>query len=258
MTQPTILITGASRGLGAATARAVAQLGAHVVISARSAAELEAVAAAIVQAGDQATAVVGDVGKPDDCERMVAAALAATGRLDALINNAGVIHPIAPIAAAEATDWEALMRVNLLGPVQLTRLALPHLRASRGRVIHVSSGAAVTPIAGWGAYCASKAALNHFSRVLAIEEPEIISLTFRPGVVDTAMQAVIRVEGRKGMPEGEHGRFVSMHHEGRLLPPELPARALAALALFAPREWSGDFVQWDDARVQVLKGEVGQ
>ncbi len=256
MTQPTILITGASRGLGAATARAAARLGAHVVLSARSAAELEAVAAAIVQEGGQATAVVGDVGNLAHCERMIAATIAATGRLDTLVNNAGIIQPIAPIAAAKASDWEALMRVNLIGPVQLTRLALPHLRASRGRVIHVSSGAAVAPIAGWGAYCASKAALNHFSRVLAVEEPEIVSLTFRPGVVDTAMQAVIRVAGREGMPEAEYGRFVAMHHEGRLLPPELPARALAALALFAPREWSGDFVQWDDARVQVLKKET--
>ncbi len=252
MIQPTVIITGASRGLGAATARIAAQMGAHVILNARSAIELAAVAQEIVETGGRATAVAGDVSIFTDCEKMVQTALAATGRLDALINNAGLIQPIAPIAEADPEGWAALLRVNLLGPVQLTRLALPHLRTSKGRLIHVSSGAAVNPVPGWGAYCASKAALNHFNQVLAAEEPDIITLTFRPGVVDTAMQAVIRQDGQKGMPAGDHGRFVSLHHKGELLPPEKPGRALAALALHAPAAWSGDFVQWDDARVQAL------
>lgn len=245
-------MTGASRGLGAAAARVAAQMGAHVVISARSATELAQVAAAIEAEGGQVTAVPGDVSVLADCVQMVETAVSHTGRLDALINNAGIIQPIAPIAAADSAAWETLLRINLIGPVQLTRLALPYLRPVKGRIIHVSSGAAVNPVPGWGAYCASKAALNHFSQVLAVEEPDITTLTFRPGVVDTAMQAVIRQEGQTGMPEENYDWFVSLHHEGKLLSPELPARALVALALFAPHAWSGDFVQWDDSRVQTL------
>ncbi|MCA9971403.1 MAG: SDR family NAD(P)-dependent oxidoreductase [Anaerolineales bacterium] len=252
MPVPTLLITGASRGLGAAAARQAAALGAHVILNARSADALTAVANAITAAGGRATAVPGDVSLEADCRRLVETAVAATGRLDALVNNAGTIDPIQAIANTDPDAWLHSWQVNVLGPMRLTQLALPHLRASRGRVLHVSSGAAVNAVPGWAAYCTAKAALNHFSRVLAAEEPDVTSISFRPGVVDTTMQAEIRRKGAAGMPTNDHAYFVSLHHEGKLLPPDEPGRALAFLALHAPRSWSGEFVQWDDHRVQQL------
>lgn len=256
MSTPTVLITGASRGLGAATARAVARMGARVAITARSRQALEAVAEEIGASGGEVAVIPGDVSDADDRQEMLAAARAAFGELDALVNNAGVLDPIAPLGGASAAAWEYNLRVNLLAPVHLTRLALPSLLTRSGRVINVSSGAAVKVIEGWSAYCTAKAGLNHFTRCLAEEHPEITAISFRPGVVDTAMQARIRQEGDEGMPDEVHERYVRYHEEGELLPPERPARSLAALALHAPPVWSGEFLAWDADRVLALVEQV--
>jgi NAD(P)-dependent dehydrogenase (short-subunit alcohol dehydrogenase family) len=257
MTQPTILVTGASRGLGAATARMGAELGANVALMARSEEELLTVAEEIRSAGGQAVAVSGDVSVAADCRRAVAEAVERYGGLDAVVNNAGVLEPIAPIAEGDPQAWEENLRINVLGPVLVTQAALPHLRQRQGRVLNVSSGAALHVIPGWAAYSASKAAVNHFTRALAVEEPEVTAIAFRPGVVDTAMQATIRAEGRRGMPEEEYARFVHYYQEGELLPPEVPGCALAVLALYAPHEWTGQFVAWDEERVQSLVRRYG-
>lgn len=252
MSNQTVIVTGASRGLGAATAQTAAQMGANVALMARSADQLEAVARQIRDAGGQALPVVGDVTNSADCQRVVAGALDRFGQIDALVNNAGVLGPIAPIADGELKAWGMNWAVNLLGPFLLTQAALPHLRQRKGRVIHVSSGAAISAIPGWAAYCAAKAALNHFSRVLAEEEPSITTIAFRPGVVDTAMQATIREEGAQGMPPDVHARFLRYHEEGELLPPEVPACSLTILALYAPHEWSGTSLPWNDENVLSL------
>lgn len=257
MAVQTLVITGASRGLGAAAAEVAARLGVNVVLNARSAGKLEAVVQSIGEAGGTAIAVPGDVSQHKDCRALVQAALDHFGRLDALINNAGIIEPIAPIAEADPAVWEQNLAINLLGPMLLTQSALPHLRQSQGRIINVSSGAAVNPVPGWSAYCAAKSALNHFNNVLALEETSITAIAFRPGVVDTEMQRVVRQEGAGGMPESAHARFVAYHEQGELLPPEVPGMALAMVALHAPAEWSGEFVAWDEERVQALVMRFG-
>ncbi len=256
MSAKTIIITGASRGLGAAIARAAAELGAAVVLNARSAEALEAAAGQIAAAGGTALAVPGDVSRDDDCERLVDAAVSRFGRLDALVNNAGILEPIAPIAEADPQAWQRSWAVNVLGPVLMTRAALPHLRESGGRIVHISSGAANRPVVGWGAYCTTKAALNHLNRVLALEEPTLTTIAVRPGAVDTPMQGVLREKGAAGMTPEEHARFIRRYEEGDLLPPELPGRAIAVLALHAPHEWSGEFLSWDDDAVQALVREA--
>lgn len=257
MAVQTLIITGASRGLGAAAARAAAQLGVNVVLNARSAGELEAVAQSIQEAGGTATVIPGDVSRLEDCRAVVQGAVDRYGRLDALINNAGIIEPIALIADADPAIWEQNLAINVLGPMMMTQAALPHLRQNQGRVINVSSGAAVNAMPGWSAYCAAKSALNHFNSVLAAEETPVTAIAFRPGVVDTEMQSVIREEGAEGMPEGAHARFVAYHEQGDLLPPEVPGMALAIMALHAPREWSGEFIAWDEERVQALVLQFG-
>lgn len=255
--RPVVIISGASRGLGEATARALFALGANTAINARSAEDLRALAAEIDPGGERVVALAGDVSHADTCRNLVQQTVAHFGRLDAVVNNAAVIRPVAAIADADPAAWETNLIVNVAGPFYLTHFALPYLRQQDGRVANVSSGAAVSAIAGWSAYCAGKAGLNHFTRVLAMEEASITAFSFRPGVVDTEMQATLRAEGAEGMTPEEHARFLRYHEEDELLPPELPGRALAVLALMAPRDWSGEFIQWDEARVQNLVRQHG-
>ena len=252
MTAQTVIVTGASRGLGAAAARILGAENVNVVLNARSNQDLQEVAAQIDASGQRVLVVIGDVGRQADCRQLVDQTVAHFGRLDALINNAGVLQPIAPISEAEPQEWAANVAVNLLGPYYITHYALPHIRQRQGRVINVSSGAAVGVTRGWSAYCATKAALNHFTRVLAAEEPDVVALAFRPGVVDTEMQRTIREEGAPGMPAETHQKFQQYYEKDELLPPEAPGRALATLALAAPHEWSGEFLSWDEERVQSL------
>jgi NAD(P)-dependent dehydrogenase (short-subunit alcohol dehydrogenase family) len=233
-------------------AQIAAENGAAVVINARSEAALQAVSAEIEQGGGEVLVAPGDVSDKAQCAALVEKTIARFGRLDALINNAGILEPVGPIAEANADDWHYNLMVNLLGPMMLIQAAIPHLRERNGRVINVSSGAATRATAGWAAYCAAKAALNMITSVLAIEEPAITAVAVRPGVVDTEMQAVIRRDGKTGMPQPDHQRFVQYHETGQLLPPEKPARALITLALHAPPEWSGEFLSWDDEKVRNL------
>lgn len=256
MHKQTIIITGASRGLGRATALISVDLGANVVISARSTDQLESVAQTIHEKGGEALPVSADISRLEDCERVVNATLEHFGRIDGLINNAGVLEPIDRIENANLDEWHYNLIVNLLAPVAITQAALPHLRRTKGRVIHVSSGAAESAIIGWSAYCAAKAAINHFSRVLALEEPDVTSITFRPGVVDTQMQALIRKAGKQGMTEQSHQRFLERYENGELLPPEKPGRALAFLGLYAPNDWSGEFIEWNESRVKQLEENI--
>ena len=253
MSQSSIIITGASRGLGRAIALELARLGAAVAINARSEDLLVSLKAEIEGAGGRAVMLAGDVSQPDVAERLVAAAVLAFGRLDGVVNNAGVLEPLARIEHVDPEAWKRNLEINVLGPLLLTQAALPHLRrAPVGRVINVSSGAAVRPTVGWSAYCSGKAALNMLTGVLALEEPELVTLAVRPGRVDTAMQEVLRQQGGEAMSSDVYQRFVTYHQQGQLLPPQVPARALAVLALWAPQSWSGEFLSWDDPRVQQL------
>jgi NAD(P)-dependent dehydrogenase (short-subunit alcohol dehydrogenase family) len=257
MNTETVLVAGASRGLGAATARILAQLGANTVLMSRSADDLAEVTQEINASGGQALAVTGDVSRPADCQRAVAEAIKEFGQLDVLVSNAGILAPIASIADGNPGEWERNWAINVLGPLALTQAALPHLRRRDGRVINVSSGAAVSAIPGWAAFCASKAAVEHLTRVLAEEEPSITAIAFRPGLVDTEMQATIRRDGADGMPEEVYARFVRLFEEGQLLPPEVPGCALAVLSLFCPHEWSGSFLSWNAEDVQSLVRRYG-
>lgn len=252
MSQKTMIITGASRGLGAAAAEIAASLGVNVVLNARSAGKLAEVTERIIEAGGQAIAVAGDISDVDVCQQVVEQTMARFGRLDALINNAGIIEPIAKIAEASPQDWQHNFAVNVIGPLMLTQAALPYLRARKGRVINVSSGAATYAIPGWGAYCASKAALNQFNEGLAKEEASLTAIALRPGIIDTEMQVQIRREGAMGMTASDHKRFIGFHEQGQLQPPEVIGRTLVALALHAPHAWSGEFVSWNEERVQEL------
>ncbi len=253
--KPVILLSGASRGLGAATAKEAARRGANLVINARDSARLEKVAEEARKLGADVLTVAGDIGGEATARQMAEKAAEHFGRIDAVIHNAGIIQPLAPIAKAKAEEWLYNWRVNLLGGVMLVSAALPLLRKAQGRAVLVSSGAAIHPYPAWGAYCSAKAALNHFVAVLAVEEPLITAVAFRPGIVDTDMQAVIREKGAEVMPPELHQRFLEYKREGRLAPPEEVAAPLVAVAMRAPRAWSGKFVAYYSAEVQALLAE---
>lgn len=252
MTQQIVIVTGASRGLGAAIARRVAQLGASVVLMARTADSLEQVMGQITAAGGDAISVPGDVSSIEDCRRVVAQTIERYGRLDALVNNAGVIRPIASLAEADPVEWQRLLEINLNGPAFMMHAAMPYLREARGRVINVSSGASVNPKTGWSAYAASKAGLNMLTRVVALEEPAVTTIAIRPGIVDTSMQSLIREDGAAGMSAADHARFMRVYSNGDLLSPDEPGSAIAALALHAPHSLSGDYLAWSDEVVQAV------
>jgi NAD(P)-dependent dehydrogenase (short-subunit alcohol dehydrogenase family) len=248
----TVIVTGASRGLGEAVARILSDMGARVVLTARSEGKLEELAHTIHAAGREALSVPGDISDPATARTLVETAVEQFGKLDAIVNNAGMLEPVARIAEADADAWQQNWAVNVLGPILLTQAALPHLRERGGRVINVSSGAAVGAKPSWGAYCAAKAALNQFNATLALEEPQVTAIAVRPGRIDTEMQAVLRREGHGQMDDDDYARFVGYHERGELPAPDVPGRAVAVMALYAPREWSGEFMRWDDERVAAL------
>jgi NAD(P)-dependent dehydrogenase (short-subunit alcohol dehydrogenase family) len=180
----TALITGASRGLGLALARALADRGWRLILDARGAPALEA-ARRELSALSEVTALAGDVA--NDWHR-VALVEAAGGRIDALVNNASILgmSPQPTLANYPVKVLEDVMRVNALAPLALTQVAMPFLPPG-ARVVNVTSDAAVEAYEGWGGYGSSKAMLEQLTRVLAVERPELNFYAFDPGDMNTAL-----------------------------------------------------------------------
>jgi NAD(P)-dependent dehydrogenase (short-subunit alcohol dehydrogenase family) len=188
MSTQTVLITGASRGLGRALAVGLARAGFALIIDARDAAALDAVAREVRAGGAAVTAIAGDVTDPAHRAALVQAAEAA-GRLDVLINNAGTLgaSPLPALADYPPDELRAAFEVNVIAPVALTQRLLPLLRACGGAVLNITSDAAVEAYAGWGGYGAAKAALEQASNVLAAEETGLRVWWADPGDLRTDM-----------------------------------------------------------------------
>ena len=189
-----VLITGASRGLGAALARELARQGARLALVARGEEALDEVAGAIRAAGGEAHAIAADVGAKDQVYPIAGAAASLVGEVEVLVHNASDLGPV-PLALLSDTACEELERVlavNVVGPFRLTKaLAGPMLLRQRGLVVHVSSDAATGAYPRWGAYGASKAALDQLARVWAAEldGTGVRFFGVDPGEMDTAMHA---------------------------------------------------------------------
>lgn len=181
----TAIITGASRGLGLALARALAERGWKLVVDARSAADLEAVARELGRA-TEITALPGDVA--DDWHRGALVEVAGA-RVDLLVNNASYLGPSPQPALADypLDLLERVYRVNVLAPLALAQLVLPRLTAG-GRVINITSDAAIEAYEGWGGYGSSKSALDQLSAILAAEHPSVRVYAVDPGDMRTRMQ----------------------------------------------------------------------
>jgi ketoreductase RED2 len=186
LTGHAVLVTGSSSGIGAASARAFADLGAAVLVnSARSVEAGEAVAASL----PDALYVQGDITEPDVPERLVAAALERWGRLDTLVNNAGTtaVIPHHDVAAASVDIWRRIFEVNVFATWALSVAALPALAEGEGgSIVNVASVAGVRPTGSSIPYAASKAALNHMTALLAkVVGPRVRVNAVAPGLVDT-------------------------------------------------------------------------
>ena len=180
---PTALVTGASKGLGRALAAALSERGWRLVVDARDADTLAATAAVLAHP-ELVTALPGDVSDP---AHRAALATAAGGRLDLLVSNASELgpSPLPPLADLRTGDFARILAVDTVAPLALFQAVLPALRATDGRVLHISSDAAVEAYAGWGGYGAAKAALDQLTAVLGVEHPELRIHAVDPGDMAT-------------------------------------------------------------------------
>ncbi|KAF3910397.1 hypothetical protein ABW20_dc0103376 [Dactylellina cionopaga] len=184
--------------------------------------------------------------KSEIASSIVGVAVSRWGRIDSLILNHGTLDPVATIEDADVESWETTFRTNFFSNVELVKGAIGELRKSKGRVVMVSSGAATGAYTGWGAYGASKAALNHFNLTLSLEEPDITSVAIRPGVVDTDMQTALREVHGKVMKAEEHAKFINLKKSGTIVKPEDVGAVLGNLSLKGERGLSGKFLTWND------------
>lgn len=217
MTGKTVLITGASRGIGEAAAHAFADAGANVVLAARGKDAVEAIAARI---GDRAFAVACDVSDQSSVAAAVEACVSRFGGLDVLINNAGVVEPVAHMGTADPDAWGKVIDINLKGVFYGMNTALPvMLERGGGTVLTVSSGAAHGPVEGWSHYCSSKAGAAMLTRCLGKEYGDrgIRAIGLSPGTVATQMQKEIKASGINPVSKLDWSDHI---------PPDWPAKAL--------------------------------
>jgi NAD(P)-dependent dehydrogenase (short-subunit alcohol dehydrogenase family) len=253
------LVTGASRGIGRATALALAERGADLVLLARSAEPLESLASAVRARGRRALALPADVAEWSSVERAVQAALEQLGQIDVLLNNAALLGPLGYIWELQSGPFREMLLVNVLGPLHLARAVLPGMvERRRGVVINVSSGAARRVTVARAGYGTSKAALNHFTNVLAAEaQPFGIRVhAFYPGLVDTDMQATL--QAGVGLPEAVRAEYQARAAEGQTQSPEQPAAVLAWMASPAGASWPEVLLSWSEpATRERLANAVG-
>ncbi|MEJ8574906.1 SDR family oxidoreductase [Microbaculum marinum] len=192
------IITGASRGIGAAAARELAGRGVSVVLAARSSGDISGIADEIVAAGGKALAWTCDVSRYYDVADAVRICRSEFGRLDILLNNAGVIEPIARIAESDPQEWAKVVDINLMGVYHGLRAALPVMEEQgSGTIINISSGAATSALEGWSHYCATKAAVLSLTMCADKEYRDrgIRVVGLSPGTVATGMQVAIKASG---------------------------------------------------------------
>jgi len=235
-----VLVTGASRGIGAAAAVALGKAGAELMLLARDGDRVADVAAEIVAAGGKALARSCDVADYAALSAVIADFARQFGPVEVLINNAGIIEPIARVADCDPAAWARNIEIDLVGAFNVIRTVLPGMDAAgTGTIVNISSGAATRVLEGWSAYCAAKAGLASLTRSIALEYPSagIRVFGFSPGTTDTEMQAVIRASGINP---------ISRIPRENLTPVDLVARAIVYLCTPAADDLSGNDVSLND------------
>jgi len=249
------MVTGGGRGIGAATARALAGAGARVVVSARSAEQIEAVKDELRQAGHEAWAIPCDVADVDQVESLALQARELAGPVQILINNAGIASS-APLKHITLEEWNRLLAVNATGPFLCTQAFLPGMvEMGWGRVINVASIAGKIGAPYISAYSASKHAVVGFTRSVAAEVAAqgVTVNAVCPGYVDTPMtdQSVANISGKTGLSETEAREHLhSTNPQGRLIEPEEVAYLITSLCAPAAKGITGQAIVLDGGMVQ--------
>jgi len=228
------LVTGASSGIGMATARKLAAEGADVALVARNREKLEEVAAEIVTAGGRAGALPADLAIEEDVERVVGQVVTVLGGIDILVNAAGIIGS-GTLETTELGRWDFMMNVNLRSMFQLTKLVMPHLARRKGNVVNVSSVTGTRAFPGVLTYCVSKAGVDQFTRCVALEVAEkgVRVNAVNPGVV------VTNLHRNGGMDEEAYAAFLEHCRETHPLGRPGEADEVAELICFLASPCAG-------------------
>lgn len=241
-----VMVTGASFGIGEATARRLAAAGARVLLVARTQEKLERVADDIHRAGGQAVVYTADLSKPAEAEALAQRVLAEQGAVDILLNNAGrSIRRSIHASYDRFHDFERTMAINYLGPVQLVLGLLPSMRArGQGQIINISTwGVKMPPGAHWAAYQASKAAFDVWLRSVAVEiQADGVDVTsIYPAIVYTRMSAPTKVMHRMpGMTVEDAAHVIEraiLERPADISPPWLWGLQVASVTLSKPVRW---------------------
>ena len=241
----TVFVTGASQGIGEATARLLAHEGARVVLFARSTAKIDAIARDI---GENALAISGDVASWADVAKAMAEAERHFGPVDILINNAGMIDPIGMMNTSDPQAWGQAIDVNTKGVYYGMRAAIPRMETrGSGTVITISSGAAHNALEGWSAYCTSKAGTAMLTSAAHLESggKGVRIMGFSPGTVATQMQKEIKSSGINAVSQLDW----EDHH-----PVDVPARILLWMCGSDADDYLGQEVHHADEDVRTRAG----
>ncbi|WP_030902741.1 SDR family NAD(P)-dependent oxidoreductase [Streptomyces sp. NRRL F-5126] len=225
------LVTGAGRGIGREIALALADRGLTSALVARSEGELSLTARMVEDRGGKALPLVADLADPASLAETVRRAVTELGTVDVLVNNAATVEPLGPSAGMDPDVWASSLGINVTAPASLAFALLPRMiEVGWGRVVNVSSSIVAHPGAmiGANAYAMTKAALEAHTLNLAAEldGTGVTANVYRPGSVDTAMQALIRTEGAGRVSEATHARFLQNHEQRSLITAEQSALAL--------------------------------
>lgn len=234
------IVTGASRGIGAATAAELASVGALVILAARSESTIRHNAQVIRDNGGQAEAVACDVSSYKDVQGLISHCESTFGRMDILINNAGVIEPIGHLATSDPDVWGHAADINFKGVYHGIRAALPLMQAQQqGVIVNVGSGAAYSALEGWSHYCAAKAAAAMLTKCVHKEAAESGVRVFglSPGTVATEMQVLIKASGINPVSKLDPADHIS---------PDWPAKAILWLCSKRAAEHAGEEISLRD------------
>jgi len=243
-----VVITGASRGIGASAAREFAAAGAKVVLAARTKTQIDEIASEIEGAGGIARAVECDVSRYKDVDVLVKGCVDAFGSIDIMINNAGVIEPIGLLATSQPEAWAHAADINYKGVYFGLRAAIPVMQKQGGGIVlNISSGAAHRAMEGWSHYCSAKAASKMLTEAAHLEcaKDGVRVMGLSPGTIATEMQVLIKASGLNPVSQLDP----SVHAD-----PVVPARALIWMCSADAAEFAGQELSLNDADTRSRMG----
>ncbi len=240
MAQGPYVVTGASKGIGRAISQKLAAEGHPVLALARASKELDEIGEELAATCSGSLAIECDLSQPESIKNAAQLILQSAPWIAGIVHNAGTIFPIMPLAQVEIAHWSTSINANLIGVQDLTQRLLSNLGGKQqSRITTISSGAALSPVESWSAYCVAKAGLDMWARCLAAEgaSSNISAISIAPGIVDTGMQSDIRSADPKLFPK--HADFVSLYTEKHLTNSVDVADQLCPLILSHTMQQSG-------------------